>query len=90
MPGVVHLVTFNENRGAMAINQPSLQQGTITDPFRGITYDLTVNYDVCAKAWQVVLGLHYELVFLPTTLFDAGDPMNAANGTLHFIGSQLP
>lgn len=91
-PGVVQLVTFNKYRGIGGIkagNDGFYEQGIISDPFRGLNYDFKIDYNKCFDTWSYTIGLRYELIWLPTNLFNVNDERNGANGTLNFVATQL-
>jgi hypothetical protein len=59
-PGVMHLVTFNENRN-ININTPTHQNIVIPDPLYPFDWNLDFYWDACSKSWKYMLSLHYTI-----------------------------
>lgn len=93
VPGSVQLVTRNQFLGDLAIDGDILHQGVITDPRTGLLYDFKMVYNYCGGArssgWRMYVGIDWALEVIPD-LYTTGDPRKGCNGTLNFIGDQLP
>lgn len=84
IPGYVQLLTWNKYVGEYRKETPTFSKGTILDPFTGVTLDMKWEYKSCEEQYAVQLSLNYELWFLPTDAFAAGDEMEGVNFTLHY------
>lgn len=78
VPGACQLVTWNQYVGAGNVLQSDeYMQGTLMNPNSQIVYDVLVKFDCGKYLWQVKLA--YDLLFLPTDLFQATDDMDGVN-----------
>lgn len=89
VPGYVQLLTWNKYVGDYRKSVPNQYvHDTIVDPFTGIQLDMKWKYDDCDEQYKVMLKLYYDLWFIPTDSFKAGDELEGVNFTLHFKATQ--
>jgi hypothetical protein len=85
-PGMVQLLTWNKYVGVYRKENDVFSHSTIVDPISGLTFDMKWHYDDCADVYSVFFGLHYDMFFIPTNSFKAGDELAGVNGSLKFQG----
>jgi hypothetical protein len=83
-PGAAQILSQPMYVGEYAKTSNTFVHGTITDPWRGITYDLKMNYDDCNDVWRASIQLNYALFTVPTDLYATGDYLAGTNGLLKF------
>lgn len=83
-PGAAQVLSQPMYVGEYAKTSNSFVHGTITDPWRGITYDLKMNYDDCADVWRAAIQLNYALFTVPSDVYKTGDYLAGTNGLLKF------
>lgn len=83
-PGAAQILSQPMYVGEYAKTSNTFVHGTITDPWRGITYDLKMNYDDCDDIWRASIQLNYGLFTVPTDLYATGDYLAGTNGLLKF------
>lgn len=88
VPGYVQLLTWNKYVGEYRKEEATFATGTILDPVTNITLDMKWEYKSCDEQWAVRFGLNYELWFIPTDSFAAGDPLEGVNFSLHYKAVQ--
>lgn len=89
VPGYVQLLTWNKYVDSYRKSVPNQYvHDTIVDPFTGIKLDMKWKYDDCDEQYKVMLKLYYDLWFIPTDSFKAGDELEGVNFTLHFKATQ--
>lgn len=81
-PGAIQMVPYLKNVGNNEISDGASERTTITDPISGITYDITIAYDVKCHKWQIELSLEYALVFIDSDQYKATDPLFNNKGWL--------
>jgi hypothetical protein len=90
VPGMVQLLTGNDNKGDFAKNWTGiLERNTIIDPRTGIEWDFNLIYEPCTGIYKLTFGLHYEPYWLTDKAYNYCDELHGTNGTLHFIGNSL-
>lgn len=88
IPGYVQLLTWNKYVGEYREETPTFSTGTVLDPVTNITLDMKWEYKSCDEQWAVRFSLNYELWFIPTESFAAGDELEGVNFTLHYRAVQ--
>lgn len=84
-PGTVQPIWYNRFVGKNGINEfvtDTYQQTVMRDPRFGIPFDYTMKVD-CGVV-TIELGLAFDLVGLPSDLYDVSDRLNGVNGVLEF------
>lgn len=89
IPGYTQLLTWSENAGEFAMENEVFSNGTMVDPVTGLKIDINWTYDICAKFYQVQLGIHFELYHIPDTAFAACDDLADVNFTFHGIAANI-
>lgn len=73
-PGVVQLITFNENRGDFAGVHGASEYGVIPDPtIPNLFWDFQLDFDTCAKKYNLIVSNHYGLWTVPSDAYKSGD-----------------
>jgi hypothetical protein len=91
IPGAVQMISFNEFKGILEMNDSTLVQGTLQhpDPNLPLTFDYRAEY-TCngadSKVWNFEVALNHDFIFLPADMYQAGDRLEGVNGILKFIG----
>lgn len=88
IPGYVQLLTWNKYVGEYREETPTFATGTVLDPVTNVTLDMKWEYKSCKEQWAVRFSLNYELWFIPTDSFAAGDELEGVNFTLHYKAVQ--
>lgn len=88
VPGYVQLLTWNKYVGEYRQEEATFSTGTIMDPFTNIVLDMKWEYKSCGEQYAVKFSLNYELWFIPTNSFAAGDELEGVNFTLHYRAVQ--
>jgi hypothetical protein len=90
IPGAVQMISFNEFKGILEMNDSTLVQGTLQhpDPSLPLTFDYRAEY-TCngadSKVWNFEVALNHDFIFLPSDMYQAGDRLEGVNGILKFI-----
>lgn len=87
-PGHVQFIQWNKYVGSYAKNYGNIIKTTIMDPYTGILFDINWKYDDCDEVWILTLSLHWDMYFMPSNIFAAGDPLEGVNYTLHYRASE--
>lgn len=87
VPGMVQLMTWNKYVGTYKKENDVFSHTTITDPVTGLTFDMKWKYNDCDDSYSVHFGIWYDLYFIPTNAFAAGDELEGTNGSLNFAGT---
>jgi hypothetical protein len=91
IPGAVQMISFNEFKGILEMNDSTLVQGTLQhpDPNLPLTFDYRAEY-TCngadSKVWNFEVALNHDFIFLPADMYQAGDRLEGVNGILKFVG----
>lgn len=73
-PGVVQLITFNENRGDFAGVHGASEYGVLPDPtIPNLFWDFQLDFDTCNKKYNLIISLKYGLWNVPSDAYKAGD-----------------
>lgn len=73
-PGVVQLITFNENRGEYAGSHGASEYGVIPDPtIPNLFWDFQLDFDTCNKKYNLIVSLKYGLWTVPSDSYKASD-----------------
>lgn len=83
-PGYVQLMTWNKYVGTYKKENGTFAHGTIMDPITGLTFDMKWHFNDCNDTWSLFFGLWYDLYFLPSDAYAAGDELRGVNYTLHY------
>lgn len=73
-PGVVQLITFNENRGTFSGQHGASEYGVLPDPkIPGLLWDFQLDFDTCAKKYNLLVSLKFGLWTVPSDAYKSGD-----------------
>ena len=89
IPGAVQMISFNEFKGILEMNDSTLVQGTLQhpDPALPLTFDYRAEYTCNGadqKVWNFEISLNHDFIFLPADMYQAGDRLEGVNGILTF------
>lgn len=84
IPGYVQLLTWNEYVGEYFKENDVFSHSTIVDPVTGIKFDMKWHYNDCDDFYFVQFGINWDMWWLPTNAFAAGDELEGVNFTLHY------
>ena len=89
IPGAIQMISFNEFKGILEMNDSTLVQGTLQhpDPALPLTFDYRAEYTCNGadqKVWNFEISLNHDFIFLPADMYQAGDRLEGVNGILTF------
>lgn len=87
-PGTVHLVQWRRHQGAFLRDFGSSIKTSFLDPISNLELDLHLEWQGCEERWVWTMGIHYAIFIMPSPWTDPA--LTGANGTLRFVGQQLP
>lgn len=84
-PGSAQLVTYNANRGNFKGEFGATQLGIIPDPLvPGLFYDVQLDFDSCAKQFNLIIGVTFGLWTVPATSYTYPDRMGGVTGLFSY------
>jgi hypothetical protein len=73
-PGIVQMITYNKHKGDFAGAIGASEYGTFPDPFiNGLDWDIQLDFDTCAKKFNLIISLTAGLFVVPSDSFASGD-----------------
>lgn len=81
-PGLVQLVTKNENVGQYVRNHEHYTNNTFVDPVTGLKFDIDVIYEPCKKHYFMQFRVQWMMYFLIAKARKACDELYNVNGSL--------
>lgn len=87
-PGLVQLVTKNQNKGQYVRNHEHYINNTFVDPFTGIEIDMDMIYDECKRQYYMKFYFQWMLYFLTDKARQSCDELYGVNGSLNFKALQ--